>query len=104
MIMAVDASQSNLIIDLPELIGRLAAHPEPRLREALIPLFIRTVDSSDTVKWALIGKTAKVDGTCWLRSTETRSIADLLQRLQQTPLDQLHHLINIGLFRDQCGC
>ena len=56
-LMAVDASKSNPNIDLPELVERLAAHPEPRLREALIPLFIRTVNSSDIVEQALKGVT-----------------------------------------------
>lgn len=56
-LMAVDASASSPTIDLPELVGRLAAHPEPRLREALIPLFIRTGNSSETVKLALTDKT-----------------------------------------------
>lgn len=56
-LMAVDRSASNPVIDLPELIGCLAAHPEPRLREALIPLFIRIGHSGETIKQALIDKT-----------------------------------------------
>lgn len=96
-LMVDETTNSKPIIELPELVENLAVNAEPRLREALIPLFIRTPNSDKIVAQVLADKA--------LREREViqhmYTAAAYLQRLWQGTLGI--YLADIQLLPDLFG-
>lgn len=68
-----ESAPSYAVLDMPTLIARLAGHPEPRLRAALIPLFLR-------------------------RSEFAGHVPDLVQMLAPAAADTLRHFYTAAVY------
>ena len=77
-----ESTATNPATDVAMLITALARHPQPRLREALIPLFLRHPEYANFVPAAV----ATLDSEAALRLRHLYTAAVYLQRLWQTTL------------------